>query len=221
MKIWDISQRLHPATPVWPGDVALEEKATWEMGDDAPVNVASVRLSTHTGTHADAPLHYVADGASIANVSLEPYLGACLVVDGRGTSDAVTWDDIKGEVGERLGKTGTAASLRILIRTFDQFPVDAWRDRFRAIDESVIDGIADLGCILVGTDAPSLDPQNSKALLAHAAVARHGLAILEGLVLDHVDFGTYELIALPLPFENLDASPVRAVLRKIAGGEAI
>jgi arylformamidase len=68
---------------------------------------------------------------------------------------------------------------------------------------------------LVGTDAPSLDPQETKTLDAHHAVRRHGLAILEGLVLDGVPAGTYELIALPLKIAGADASPVRAVLRAL------
>ena len=70
--------------------------------------------------------------------------------------------------------------------------------------------------VLVGTDAPSMDPETSKTLDAHHAIRGRGLSILEGLVLDDVPAGDYELIALPLPFEGLDASPVRAVLRELA-----
>jgi arylformamidase len=66
--------------------------------------------------------------------------------------------------------------------------------------------------VLVGIDTPSIDPQNSKVLESHAAVARAGLSILEGLVLSHVSPGFYTLVALPLALEGLDASPVRAVL---------
>lgn len=216
-RIWDISQRLHPATPVWPGDVGVSEKPTWGMEDGSPVNVAAVRFSTHTGTHADAPLHYVGDGMPIAEVDLSPYLGPCLLVDGRGQGgqggqsgkgDRVLWEDIKEAV--EVGMPAT----RVLIRTFDTFPEKNWPTSYRAMDETLIDELGARGCVLIGTDAPSLDPQTSKEMKAHKAVARHGLAILEGLVFDAVDFGSYELIALPLPFQNLDASPVRAILRR-------
>jgi kynurenine formamidase len=71
------------------------------------------------------------------------------------------------------------------------------------------------GIVLIGIDTPSLDPQESKTLDAHRAVRRHRLSILEGLVLDAVAPGDYELIALPLAFAELDAAPVRAVLRDL------
>ena len=76
------------------------------------------------------------------------------------------------------------------------------------------------GAILVGTDAPSLDPQDSKTLDAHHAVRAGGMAILEGIVLDEVPEGDYELVALPLKFAGMDASPVRAILRQLPSKEA-
>ena len=78
-----------------------------------------------------------------------------------------------------------------------------------------IELLASLGVRLIGIDTPSLDPQQSKTMDSHNAVARHGMAILEGIVLDDVPEGDYELIALPLRFANLDASPVRAILRPL------
>ena len=74
---------------------------------------------------------------------------------------------------------------------------------------------ADAGVVLIGVDTPSLDPETSKTMDAHHAVHRRGLAILEGLVLDAVPLGRYELIALPLRLVGADASPVRAVLREL------
>ncbi len=207
-KIWDISQRLDPQTPTWPGDVELSEKSTWKIEGPSPVNVASVTMSTHSGTHADAPFHYDAGGEKMADVSLDPYLGPCVVVDGRGKDDCVLWSHVEDAVSQH------SQLDRFLIRTFEQFPDASWPVGFCAIDPEIILEIGKLGGKLIGTDAPSLDPQNSKELLAHNAVAKTGMAILEGLVLDHVPFGVYELIALPLPLSNLDASPVRAILRK-------
>ncbi|NUO88387.1 MAG: arylformamidase, partial [Cupriavidus sp.] len=86
---------------------------------------------------------------------------------------------------------------------------------FCAVSPDTIALLAAHGVQLVGIDTPSLDPQDSKTMDAHNAVRRHGLAILEGIVLDQVDAGDYELIALPLRFAALDASPVRAVLRSL------
>lgn len=103
---------------------------------------------------------------------------------------------------------------RILIRTYDRNPVDRWDGDFAAIAPDAIDLLAARGVVLIGVDTPSLDPEPSKTLDAHRAVRRHGLSILEGLVLDDVEAGDYELIALPLKLVNLDAAPVRAVLRR-------
>ena len=90
----------------------------------------------------------------------------------------------------------------------------------RVVDGDTIDAVIDLGfdvrfcgrIRLLGIDTPSIDPSDSKALPAHKAISENDLAILEGIVLDNVDPGVYNLIALPLPLVDADASPVRAVL---------
>jgi arylformamidase len=109
-----------------------------------------------------------------------------------------------------------SALPRVLFRTFAQFPHDTWRGDFTCITADAVRALADLGVRLVGLDSPSLDPQNSKAMDAHRAVLAADMRVLEGLVLDDVPPGDYELIALPLKLAGLDASPVRAVLRELA-----
>ncbi|WP_428028327.1 arylformamidase [Altererythrobacter sp.] len=207
-RIWDISQPLRPDLPVWPGDTAFQQARTWQMDEGSPVNVSALTLSTHSGAHADAPLHYEAGAPDIASVDLEPYLGECLVVDARRAKGAV-----------RVGDLPTIRSVdRVLLRTFDSFPHDRWREDFTAIAAETIQWLAAQGVKLIGTDAPSIDPQTSKTMDAHKAVLNAGMRVLEGLVLDDVPAGRYELIALPLPIVGGDASPVRAILREIADG---
>jgi arylformamidase len=104
---------------------------------------------------------------------------------------------------------------RVLLRTYLSAPQAAWDPAFPAIAPETIALLASKGVVLIGTDAASLDPQDSKTLDAHHAVRRHGLAILEGIVLDAVPPGDYELIALPLKLAGMDASPVRAILRAL------
>lgn len=205
-RIWDISQKLHPGLPVWPGDTAFEQARTWQMEEGSPVNVSALTLSTHSGAHADAPLHYSETAPDIASVDLAPYLGECLVVDARGVGSEI-------EVGD-LPHIDSAD--RVLFRTFDAFPHDEWVDETTAIAPETIAWLAVQGVKLVGIDGPSIDPQSSKDMLAHKAVLRHDIRVLEGLVLDDVPEGRYELIALPLPIVRGDASPVRAVLRELA-----
>lgn len=206
--LYDISQPLRAGLPVWPGDTPFSEAPRWSHGAHSPVAVASVTLSTHSGTHADAPLHYDPDGAAIGAVPLDAYLGPARVIDARGWGVAITPDHVAPLLD--------GAPPRLLFRTYAAFPHEAWDGDFVTVAPETIDLLAARGGLLVGIDSPSLDPETSKTMAAHRAVRRAGLAILEGLVLDAVPPGDYELIALPLRFATLDASPVRAVLRCLA-----
>lgn len=205
-KLWDISPALSSATPVWPGDTAFEAVRTWTIDGDCPVNVSRLTLSTHTGAHADAPLHYDAEGAAIADVSLAPYLGPCRVVDVTMSGPRVEPEQVEEALADGVE--------RLILKTYPETPA-AWDDNFTAVSSALIDRLAAVGGKLIGIDTPSLDPMTSKTMEAHLAVRHHGLAILEGLVLDHVAPGDYELIALPLKIAGADAAPVRAILRSL------
>ena len=205
-RIWDISQPLHVDLPVWPGDTAFGHRRTWQMEAGSPVNVSALTLSTHSGAHADAPLHYEATAPDIASVDLEPYLGECLVVDARRSGALIKVGDLPH----------LHSADRVLFRTFERFPHDEWAADTTAIAPETIEWLAVQGVRLVGIDTPSIDPQSSKDMLAHKAVLKADMRVLEGLVLDDVPEGRYELIALPLPIVSGDASPVRAILRELA-----
>lgn len=207
-RLWDISQPLRPALPVWPGDTVFSSRPHWSYGADSPVNVAAFAASTHSGAHADAPLHYDPDGAAIEAVPLEPYLGPCLLVDARGCGPLIGPDFVEAQA--------PAGTERVLFRTYERFPHDRWSEAFTAVHPEAIGRLAARGVRLIGLDSPSLDPQTSKTMDAHNAVRRADMRVLEGLVLDAPPPGEYELIALPLPLQGLDASPVRAVLRELA-----
>jgi arylformamidase len=207
MRLWDISPPLRPGIPVWPGDTAFAAERSWQLAGACPVNVSRVTLSTHTGAHADAPLHYDAAGAPVGGLDLARYLGPCRVVHAIGVRPLIAAADILAQLAP--------ATTRVLVRTYARAPQDDWDPDFAALDPAAIDAIAARGIVLIGVDTPSLDPQHSKTMDAHHAVRRHRLSILEGLVLDAVEPGDYELIALPLALAELDAAPVRAVLREL------
>jgi arylformamidase len=205
-QLWDISPAVAPGFPVFPGDTPFSFRWTWTLGPGCPVNVSEVTMSPHTGSHADAPLHYDTSGASIAEVPLDAYLGPCRVVDVVGAVPLVE--------PSHIAQALAALPPRVLFRTCRRAP-RGWDSRFAALAPATIDLLAARGVRLVGIDTPSIDPEQSKTLDSHQAVRRHGLAILEGIVLDDVPAGDYELIALPLKWRGLDASPVRAVLRAL------
>lgn len=204
--IWDISAPIGPNTPVWPGDTPVSVERVWRMEAGSPVNVARLTCSPHTGAHADAPLHYDAQGAAIGAVPLAPYLGSCRVIHCLGAAPLV--------LPEHLAPYADALPPRVLLRTYAHAPATRWDSAFCAVAPQSIDFLAQRGVMLIGIDTPSLDPQESKTMDAHGRVRAQRMSILEGLVLDDVAPGDYELIALPLKFTTLDASPVRAVLRR-------
>lgn len=203
--LWDISPTISAALPVWPGDTRFEASPTWEIKDGCPVHVSRMTMTTHLGAHTDAPSHYDPQGAAIDAVPLAPYIGPCRVIHCIGVP-RVEAHHLEGMLD--------GVPQRVLFRTYQKAPQQAWDERFAAIAPEAIDLLAAHGVLLVGTDAASLDPQDSKTLDAHNAVRRNRMAILEGVVLDDVPAGDYELIALPLKLAGMDASPVRAILRR-------
>ena len=176
------------------------------MSADCPVNVSTLTLSPHTGAHADAPLHYSADGAPVGALALEPYLGACRVVHTIGCGPLVQW--------QHLAHALQGLPPRVLVRTYQRAPT-AWDPALAAFAPELVERLADAGVLLVGIDTASIDPADSKTLPSHQVVRRRGLRVLENLLLDEVPEGDYELIALPLKLMTADASPVRAVLRRL------
>ncbi|WLI87422.1 arylformamidase [Massilia sp. R2A-15] len=204
--LWDISPTISSATPVWPGDTRFDAAPTWEIGGGCPVHVSRMTMTTHLGAHTDAPSHYDPAGLAIDAVGLAPYIGPCRVIDCVG-SKRVEAADIAGFLD--------GVPPRVLLRTYATAPQQEWDPSFAAVAPDAIGLLASKGVILVGTDTASLDPQDSKTLDAHHAVRAHGMAILEGVVLDEVPAGDYELIALPLKLAGMDASPVRAILRPL------
>ena len=161
-------------------------------------------MSTHTGAHCDAPSHYDKEGKAIDEVALDAYIGPCRVIACIGATVV--------EPHHLVGKLQNVPS-RVLLRTYQIAPQQTWDPDFCSISSAAINLLAQHGVQLIGIDTPSLDPQESKTMDAHYAVRDHKMAILEGIVLDAIEEGDYELIALPLKFKGLDASPVRAILR--------
>ncbi|MCL2542068.1 MAG: arylformamidase [Nocardioidaceae bacterium] len=205
-RIWDISPTVGASSPVFPGDRHVSSEWTFRIDADCPVNVAALTLSPHVGAHADAPLHFVAGGTTAAELPLDAYLGPCRVVHALAVGGVVGWRDVEPALAD--------PPERVLIRTYGRQPTD-WDDGFTALSADLVERLGALGVLLVGTDAASLDPASSKDLPAHHAAHRHGMAILENLLLDEVSEGDYELVALPIKLAGLDAAPVRAILREV------
>ncbi|HQQ68738.1 MAG TPA: arylformamidase [Alicycliphilus sp.] len=207
-RLWDISAPVHAASPAYPGDTPYGQQWSATIGAGSAVNVSTLTLSPHIGTHADAPLHYDNDGAAIGKLPLHAFIGRCRVIHAMGCGPLVEWRHIAHAVTADLPP-------RVLLRTYENAPVDRWDAGLTALAPDALERLADAGVLLVGMDTASVDPAGSMELPSHQVLRRRGLRVLENLVLDAVPEGDYELIALPLKLTTADASPVRAVLRSL------
>jgi arylformamidase len=206
VELYDVTWPVGEGIPVWPGDAPCALSWTMLRAEGASVNVAELRMSAHTGTHADGPFHVSDDGVRIGAAPLEAYLGPAVLVDvgDGGRIDAALVERVlaAGPVERVLFRTGCWTDPAVFPTGFAAPEPDAARALVRA------------GVRLVGTDAPSVDPFDSKELETHRILGDGGVAILENLLLAGVPEGRWELIALPLRLTDADASPVRAVLRR-------
>lgn len=206
MQIYDISQTIRKGIAVWPGDQRFRFRWTMKLEEGDSCNASAVTMSSHTGTHVDAPYHFDNSGADIGSVPLTHYLGPARVVSLQ-VERAITAADLE--------KLDWQDVERVIFKTRASGLPEGQFDRsFVYLAEDSARFLGERGLLLVGTDAPSVDAFSSKSLRAHKVLLEHGTAILEGARLTHVPEGDYELICLPLKFGGLDGSPVRAILRR-------
>jgi arylformamidase len=204
--IYDITRTIRPSLAVWPGDTRFVAQHLARIAEGAPVNLTTMTLSTHTGTHADAPYHYDADGDHPVALPLAAYIGPARVVQVTRRDGPLVPDDLPElPVGVE----------RVLIRSHvSDLPDSTWPAEFPYLSVPLIEWLAGLGMRLIGLDSPSVDDLNSQTLPCHHALRAAGMVNLETLSLRDVPVGDYELIALPLKLDGVCASPVRAILRQ-------
>lgn len=204
--LYDITRTISPTLAVWPGDSPYSAAPVVTINDGASVNLYTLTMSAHTGTHADATYHYTKDGLHPAQMPLEKYIGPARVITVSIENGLLTLSDFPA---------GTLDGIaRLLIRSHvSQLPDNVWPEKFPYPSPALIDHLGAHGCILIGLDSPSFDDLNSKTLDGHHALRRNGIVNLESLNLRDVPDGDYELTALPLKIADACGSPVRAVLR--------
>lgn len=203
--IRDISIALREGTPEWPGDTPYSCRWASLIANGESVNVSAMLASPHVGTHADAPLH-VRDGwPGSHELPLDAFMGAAAVVDVSAHSATIEREalayDPASDGGRLLLRTGRSIAT-------GQFPTD-----WPTLSEACVRSLVGHGLRLLGVDAPSVDPRESRTLPVHHMLFSGNAYILENLDLRRVRPGRYELIALPLKVMALDAAPARAILR--------
>ena len=205
--LYDISAPISSDLCVWPGDRAFRREITFDRSAGDPVTASAMHTTVHIGTHADAFSHVVPDGATIDQMPLDAYIGRCQVIRvdvARAT--AIKSDDL----------TEPIRTPRVLLATGTFANPTRFNEDFAALSVELANALHAAGVRLVGIDTPGVDLFTATELLVHHRLAEHGIASIEGLRLDHVPPGEYELVALPLRLAGCDASPLRAVLRSVS-----
>jgi arylformamidase len=203
MKIIDISPVISEKTAVWPGDHAFNREISRSIDGGDNYTLSSIHTTVHVGAHTDAPSHYLKGGAAISEVSLESYIGHCQVLE------------INIEKNSRIlisDLTEEIKAPRVLFKTNSDVDKNTFTEDFNALSVELVKYLHECAVKLIGIDTPSVDLFDCEDLLAHNQIAQSNMAILEGVDLQNVKAGLYDLVALPLKIAHCDASPVRAVL---------
>ena len=210
----DITVPLKEGMAIWPGDVTIkiERRRSMDRGDAA--NNSAISLGVHTGTHMDAPKHFIKDGRSIDKLPLETSVGPARVIE------------IKDKISikpEELKQHNIKKGERILFKTVNSprcWQTDAFVNDFVFVTRDAAQFLVDAGVILVGVDYLSvgspMDPEKAMRPDTHQILLGAGLYLIEGLNLTAVKAGDYNLICLPLKLMDAEGSPVRAILQPIS-----
>jgi arylformamidase len=202
----DISQPLNNELAHWPGDTPFTYEVSYSKEQTGSVNIGKMSMSLHSGTHVDAPFHFMNDGSKVLELDINVYIGPCRLID------VSSYKKIDQEVLTQYDLDGVS---RLLLRTSIPNNPRLFPEQIPYITKEGASFLKEKGIKLIGVDVPSIDPLDSKDMEGHHALYQNGIHILENVMLDHVESGDYELIALPLPLQEGDGSPVRAVIRPI------
>ena len=207
----DISVPLVAGMPVFPGDPAFSLELAASIGAGSLANVSRLDMGAHTGTHFDAPAHFIAGAATSEAMPTEVGIGPAWVVDARHLTRTITATDLAHlEI--------PTAERRLLFRTrnSDLWAIGGFSDAFIGLDESAAAHLVERGATLVGADYLSIAPYGDPGP-THQTLLGGGAWILEGLDLRSVEPGPVDLLALALRLVGSDGAPARAFVRRRGG----
>ena len=209
----DVTATLDPATtPVYEGDAPMSFEFLKDMRKGDGFTLSKLSLGAHSGTHVDAPMHFIREGASIDSLALEPFIGRARVID--------IPDSVQSIDAAELNRHDWRSAERVIFRT--RSSARGWmrsstfhRD-FAYIAPDAAQLLADAGVRLVGIDYISAEKFGAAAPLTHRILLDKGIPIVEGFALDAVTPGDYDLVVLPMKVAGHEGAPARAVMRRVA-----
>lgn len=208
MKIMDVSVTVDADLTIWPGDPVYRTERVHKIEDGANSNVSIVEMGVHTGTHVDAPFHFLMDGGTVENLPLDAMVGPAEVVQ---ITDDVQVIDRKVLQSIPI----PAGTTRLLLKTRNS---NFWHENprsfhtdFVGIDEDGANYLVEMGLRLVGIDYLSISPYHMSRP-THEALLKARVVIIESLDLTGVEPGGYNLTCLPLKLGGVEGAPARVIL---------
>ncbi|MFM7605610.1 MAG: cyclase family protein [Prosthecobacter sp.] len=203
----DISVPLRDSMVQWPGDPVCRIERVRKMEQGDMCNLTHLSMSVHTGTHMDAPRHFLPDGITMEKMPMEPVIGRCRVIEFE-VEDQITADDLK--------KLRLLSGQRLLFKTRNSarsWTMKEFDKDFISIRSDAAQVLADLKIMTVGVDYMSIGGYGKDVVETHQIMLGAGIWVIEGLNLAEIKPGYYDLICLPVKIEGADGAPCRAVLR--------
>jgi arylformamidase len=213
MHIYDVSLPLSATTPTYPGDPGIEIKDWLTLAGGDAANVSLLHFGAHSGTHVDAPAHFIRGGATVESLPLQSLVGQAEVIEVPGDVKVIDENFIVAHC--------VRPAQRVLFKTRNSSFWNNAQEGFRAdytyIDSGAARRLVELGIKLVGIDYLSVEQFKSEKFETHHTLLSQGVVILEGLDLREVAAGSYELICLPLKIAggSGDGAPARVILRTL------
>ncbi len=210
MQIYDISLTITGQMPVWPGDQRVSVERVDKIERGANANVSKIEMSAHTGTHVDAPYHFLPGGSKVDEMPLDILVGPALVVRIPDAIGLITHDVLDSAAIPQ-------GTQRILLKTrnseYWSTPGLPFQTEYVGIDVDAARLLVKRGVRLVGIDYLSVSPFH-QTRPTHEALLEAGMVVIEGLDLSGVHPGSYTLCCLPLKLGGADGAPARAILMK-------
>jgi arylformamidase len=205
-KIYDVTVPLSPEVPTYPGDPPFRMDLTHRIAAGEPYNVSRLTMGSHTGTHVDAPRHFLDDGPTVDELPLEILMGKARVVE-LSVSEKIERDDLEA--------LDLRDDIRLLIKTrmSGQLRQRRFEEHFVYLAPDAATYLVQAGLKLVGIDYLSIEKFASRTYEAHKALLGAGVVVVEGLDLSEVDPGEYDMVCLPLRLLGGDGSPARVILK--------
>jgi arylformamidase len=206
MQVYNISVPLRSEMPIWDSGPPPVLDTLSHVGQGDPATVTCFSMGSHTGTHVDAPAHFVREGATVEQIPATTLVGPALVVEHMGGGHITAADlDVMGVNGDHK---------RVLFKTVNQYlwEDDSFHRNFVALAPSAAHRLIELGVSLVGIDYLSIEAYDASECEIHHALLGAGVVILEGADLRKVSPGEYLLVCAPLKMAGAEGAPTRAFL---------